>query len=62
MSDSKCNHCRLEGMRATAKKRGTTVIVEHLSHGEMRGWYSAQYADEDEPSAYFMQLTVGCAC
>lgn len=59
---TQCNYCTLQSMRATAKARGVEVIVTHLSFGEMRGWYEARYSDEDEASAYFMQLTQGCAC
>jgi hypothetical protein len=58
---TKCNHCTLERMKR--RRPGVEVIVTQIPVGrEMEGWYSARYADEEEPSAYFMQLTVGCAC
>jgi hypothetical protein len=59
---TKCNYCSLEAMKATAERRGTTVIVVHETSGEMEGWISAQYADRKEPSAYFLKLTAGCVC
>lgn len=59
-----CNRCSLNSMQRRAKARGTEVIVKvvHDPKDPMHGWTSARYSDEDEPSAWFMQLTEACAC
>lgn len=59
---TRCNRCNLNDMRRRAAARGVEVIVKVEWTGEMRGWTSARYSDEDEPSAWFMQLTEACAC
>ena len=53
-----CNFCQLQRMRKRAKERGVTVKMGQDDHG----WVTARYSDEDEPSAYFMELTERCAC
>jgi len=58
-----CNHCTLKDMERRAAKRGATVKVTQLGHNtDMPGWYAAQCSDENKPSAYFVVLTVDCAC
>ena len=57
-----CNRCSLDAMERRARMRGVKVIVEVAWTGEMRGWTSARYSDEDEPAAWFQQLTTACAC
>lgn len=57
-----CNYCSLQKMKARAKERGVEVVVATHSFGEMRGWTSARYSNEEEPSHWFMQLTAHCVC
>jgi hypothetical protein len=59
---NRCNACTLRDMKERAAKRGATVSVVRQTSGEMRGWYEVKYSDHDEPSAWFMELTVGCCC
>ena len=60
---TRCNHCSLEDMKRRAKARGVEVIVGRERLGNQKeAWYTARYSDQDEPCAWFMQLTVGCAC
>lgn len=59
-----CNRCTLVGMQRRARARGVEVIVAVVVHPDdpMRGWTSARYSDEPEPSAWFQVLTEACAC
>jgi hypothetical protein len=59
---TRCNHCKINDMKRHAEKRGVELIVKREHQGEMRGWYSARFSDEAEPSAWFMQVTIGCEC
>lgn len=62
-----CNRCSLDRMEARARERGVEVIVTVLHpvgdpDQHMAGWISARYSDQEEPSAWFVQLTMKCAC
>jgi hypothetical protein len=58
-----CNHCTLERIKGRAEARGASVIVQRQPVlTEMGGWYAVIVSDEPKPVAYFMELTVGCAC
>lgn len=55
---TQCNYCTYEHMKAEAKKRNVTVVLERSQDG----WTSARYSDEKEPSAWFLKLTRECVC
>lgn len=58
-----CNACSLNSMRSRAARRGAQITVRRLPVSEeMGGWYEVRASDEDEPCAYFMELTVECCC
>jgi len=54
---TRCNHCTLQRMKERASERGVEVIL-----GRDEGWVTARYSDEDEPSAWFLELTDECIC
>lgn len=58
---TRCNFCNLLVMRHRAKERGIDVLVR-AGEGEWVGWTLAIYTDQDEPSAYFLELTEECVC
>ena len=58
---TECNYCSLKDMKRRAAARGVEVITEQ-GRSNMVGWISARYSDQDEPSAYFAQLTSECVC
>lgn len=55
---TKCNWCTLQWMKARAKARGVEIIVDK----DENGWVRVRYSDYLDASAYFMELTEGCAC
>lgn len=60
MSDlTPCNYCNVQWMWQRAKERRTKLIIKY--DPEM-GMMSARYANEDKPSAWFVELTEHCAC
>lgn len=59
---TRCNACNVKAYEATAKKRGVKLIVQRESHGDMRGWYSTRYSDQDKPFSYMMEITRECCC
>lgn len=53
-----CNYCTLQRMKEVAEQRGCEVILEK----DEQGWTGARYSDEQEPSAWFLELTDSCVC
>ena len=59
---TRCSYCTLQDMRRRARIRGVQLITRVEGSGTMRGWTSVRYSNENEPSAYFLQLTTHCVC
>ncbi len=74
---SACNYHTLQRMKQTAKDYWpekmpdgsmaldsikTKVIVKRETEGLMAGWVSARYEVDEEPSAWFMELSDHCVC
>lgn len=58
-----CNRCSLDRMKRQANARGVKVITKiEGPESDTPGWISAWYSDQDEPTAWFMQLTERCVC
>jgi hypothetical protein len=55
---TRCNRCSLDEMERRATKHGATVLLTL----DDDGWLAARYSDQDEPSAWFRELTDGCVC
>lgn len=53
-----CNYCTLKFLRQQAAKRSVTIVLGKDEHG----WVTATYSDQDEPTAWFMELTERCVC
>ena len=57
-----CNFCQAQAMNDRAEKRGVQLVLKLQTQGDMEGWWSARYSDQEEPSAWFKQLTSHCVC
>lgn len=56
-----CNHCTLNRVKASAKKRGASVQVR-TGQDEWKGWLIVLESDKPEPTHYFRALTDHCVC
>jgi hypothetical protein len=49
-------------MKERAIERGATIEVKLVTEGEMDGWISAKYSDQEKPTSWFMAVTDHCVC
>lgn len=54
---TECNYCTLKRMQERAKEGKVDIIMDRAD-----GWITVRYSNEEEPSAYFLELSDHCVC